>query len=109
MSKVFVEYQILPQHRSVYSQWIQIVSDKCPELELLEGVDQPGLFIEVWSGWTRETFLHMKQMRKSGANQSADMENEATVRYRTIEWHCLDTWIQGGVSKINIWHFEKVR
>lgn len=109
MSKVFVEYQILPQHRPVYSQWIQIVSDKCPELELLEGVDQPGLFIEVWSGWTRETFLYMKQMRKSGTNQSTDMENEDTARYRTIEWHCLDPWIQGGVSKINIWHFEKVR
>ncbi|SFK79391.1 hypothetical protein SAMN03159341_101599 [Paenibacillus sp. 1_12] len=109
MSKVFVEYHILPQHRSVYSHWIQIVSDKCPELELLEGVDQPGLFIEVWSGWSRETYLQMKQMRRSGTNSLAGSENEAIARYRAIEWQSMDPWIQGGVSKINIWHFEKVR
>jgi hypothetical protein len=108
MSKVFVEYQILPQHRSVYSIWIQNVIDKNPKLELLEGVDQPGLFIEVWDGLTREAFDRMKKMRKYDTDLPPS-ESKQPASYIDVDWRRLDVWIQGGVSKINIWHFYKVR
>lgn len=107
MFKIFVEYQILPQHRPVYSQWIQMVRDKCPELELLEGVDQPGLFIEVWNECTRETYLYMKQIRGGSLSQPANLVNETAARYSTIEWQAMEPWIQGGASKLHIWHFKK--
>jgi hypothetical protein len=108
MSKVFVEYQILPQHRSVYSQWVQIVKDKCPELELLEGVDQPGLYIEVWDGCSREAYEWMKKIRKSDVGLSPD-DGGHTAALKEIDWSKLDEWVQGGASKINIWYFKKVR
>ena len=108
MSKVFVEYQILPQHRSVYSVWIKDIIDRNPELELLEGVDQPGLFIEVWNGLTRETFERMKKIRKHHEDLPINESKEA-ADYTNIDWLRLNEWIQGGASKINIWHFNKVR
>ncbi|NHN33598.1 hypothetical protein [Paenibacillus agricola] len=108
MSKVFVEYQILPQHRPVYSGWIQNVKDKNPEMELLEGVDQPGLFIEVWNGMTREAFERMKTSRKSDIERPL-VEPGPVAGYIDVDWRRLDSWIEGGAAKIHIWHFNKVR
>jgi hypothetical protein len=108
VSKVFVEYQILPQHRSVYSLWIQNVRDKSLEMELLEGVDQPGLFIEIWSGCNREAFFWMKKMRKNDPNLVFG-EFGQPFEAMDIDWRRMDEWIIGGIAKINIWHFIKVR
>jgi hypothetical protein len=108
MSKVFVEYHILPQHRSAYSQWIKNVRDVCPGLELLEGADQPGLFVELWTGLTRKAYEQMKQKRHYPSDQPF-LESDHTLYNEVIHWRDLDEWVQGGAEKIHIWYFHKVR
>jgi hypothetical protein len=114
MSKVFVEYQILPQHRSAYSHWIKNVMGIHPELELLEGTDQPGLFVELWSGLSREAYEQMKEKRTHYQEQSLVECNNTEQLNRAqympcLHWRDMDNWVQGGVDKIHIWYFRIVR
>jgi hypothetical protein len=108
MSKVFVEYHILPQHRSAYSLWIKNVISFCPKLELLEGVDQPGLFVELWVGLSREIYDQMKAIRLDGSEPSL-MGSDNSLYQEAIDWREMNNWVKGGAQKIHIWYFKKVR
>jgi hypothetical protein len=108
MFKVFVEYQILPQHRSAYSRWIKNVMGIYPELELLEGADQPGLFVELWSGLTREDYDKLKKLRLGDMDHPITALKHLTCK-EDVRWRDMHGWVKGGAEKIQIWYFNKVR
>ncbi|MBE1444412.1 hypothetical protein [Paenibacillus sp. OAS669] len=108
MSKVFVEYQILPAYRSNYSEWVTEVRALYENVEFFEGSDQPGLFVELWNDMSKEQYQLLKQVRQGQAE-----EREATAYDRnpfdSTNWSRLGEWVKGGIEKVHIWHFEKVK
>lgn len=62
-------------------------------IQLLEGSDQPGLFVEIWDDVTYEEYTKLKDRRK------------APMQPGDADW---DEWVQGGKAKLHIWHFTKV-
>ncbi|OXM87083.1 hypothetical protein [Paenibacillus rigui] len=108
MSKIFVEYQILPQYRPAYSAWVGKVRAVCPQLEVYEGSDQPGLYVEMWEGVSQDDYRRMKAIRK---DKAGNVENHLPMAadWAQVDWSPLAEWVQGGESKIHIWHFVKVR
>src|SRR6476659_9260707 len=94
MHKVFVEYAILQDMRLFYLNHMREWLKREGRLELLEGTDQPGLFVEIWSNVSYEEYEEIKKQRL----QRSD-ENEQ-------QW---GTWIQGGLENIHIWHFTNTK
>lgn len=77
-------------------------------LELYEGSDQPGLFVEIWNGLSKEQYIQLKQARgKQGLKEDETALNNNP--FGNTEWYRLDEWIKGGSEKVHIWHFEKVK
>jgi hypothetical protein len=107
MLKVFAEYQILPQHRPAYSAWIAGVRAKHWELEVFEGVDQPGLFIEVWDGLSCDAYQQLKSARLPQTDNIANCTPGASD-FADMDWERMNEWVAGGASKIHLWHFRKV-
>jgi len=97
MHKVFVEYAIKPEKRGVYLQYMRRLAQAERRLEVLEGTDQPGLFVEIWSGVTPEEYAAMKRERLEGADD---------VCLPQPAWA---TWVQGGTAKLHMWHFTAIR
>jgi hypothetical protein len=94
MHKVFVEYVIVPEMRQVYLDYMRQWLLRDGRLELLEGSDQPGLFVEIWQDVSYDSYELLKQERLK--NSRPDLP----------PW---DTWVQGGKSKQHIWHFSIVK
>ncbi|KRF09701.1 hypothetical protein ASG89_15935 [Paenibacillus sp. Soil766] len=94
MSKVFVEYAINPEFRASFLIYMQGQQLREGHLELLEGTDQDGLYVEIWHDVTYEEYLIMKEERlnveRMGDGQHGDWER----------------WIKGGISKLHMWHFS---
>lgn len=107
MSKVFVEYQILPAYTSNYSDWMAEVRAQYVDLELYEGSDQPGLFVEIWNGLSKEQYLLLKQARRE--QEQEDGAASQNNPFKDTPWFRLDEWVKGGREKVHIWHFEKVK
>lgn len=76
-------------HYLYYMQNIQ----KQTFFELLEGTDQPELFVEIWHDIDYAAFLKFKSERLEPSNSSI--------------WYQLDEFIVEGLSKLHIWHFGK--
>ncbi|OCT16631.1 hypothetical protein A8709_08115 [Paenibacillus pectinilyticus] len=95
MSKVFVEYAIKPECRNSFLIYMQGIKQREGRLELLEGTDQEGLYVEIWNEVTYEEYLKLKQERLQGS----DHEEERG------DW---DNWVQGGLKKVHMWHFSEV-
>jgi hypothetical protein len=93
MSKVFVEYRIVKGNRSSYIDYMQKVI-KQTGLELFEGTDQPDLFVEIWSDVPYAAFESLK------ADRLAPKEGSI--------WLPLTSMIDGGSSKLHIWHFTGI-
>jgi hypothetical protein len=91
--KVFVEYTILQEMRLIYLNHMREWLKREGRLELLEGSDQPGLFVEIWNDVSQEEYVELKKLRL----QTSD-ENDRL-------W---GNWVQGGAAKIHIWHFSRV-
>jgi hypothetical protein len=91
--KVFVEYTILQEMRLIYLNHMREWLKREGRLELLEGSDQPGLFVEIWNDVPYEEYEELKKQRL----QISD-ENDRL-------W---GNWVQGGLAKINIWHFTGI-
>ena len=96
MCKVFVEYTILQEKRDVYLHYMQKMI-KQTGLELMEGTDQPGLFVEIWSDISYAAYESLKKLR------SEPVDNPVN----NSEWESFEQFISGGFSKIHIWHFSK--
>ncbi|SDO45714.1 hypothetical protein SAMN04487897_114113 [Paenibacillus sp. yr247] len=95
MSKVFVEYAIKSTYRESFLIYMQQWQRREGRLELLEGTDQCGLFVEIWNGVTYEEYISLKQDRLHG---SVSASHQAA-------W---EDWIEGGLRKLHIWHFSQV-
>jgi hypothetical protein len=108
MSVTFIEYQILPEHRSAYSEWMKQVRAAFPELEVYEGTDQPGLFVELWKGQSHEEYKQLKEARLNLHLESEEASQE-NGGFGKMDWKPLHNWATGGRGKIHIWHFGKVR
>jgi hypothetical protein len=93
MYKVFVEYAIIPEMRQVYLDYMQELCLREGRLELFEGSDQPGLFVEIWHDVSYEFYTLLKQERLNFASSDS------------TPW---EEWVQGGKKKLHIWHFSKV-
>jgi hypothetical protein len=88
---MFVEYKVDPEKRDQYLQWIRSMNRKEPRFELLEGSDQPHLFVEIWRGISFDEYVKLKQERL-GRFHSA--------------WSAMAEYVSGGADRIHIWHFR---
>ncbi|MDU0203034.1 hypothetical protein ACYEXS_25625 [Paenibacillus sp. MAH-36] len=95
MSKVFVEYAINPEYRDSFLIYMQEWQKREGRLEVLEGTDQPGLYVEIWSEVSRDEYIAMKEDR---LQQGGGRGNQAA-------W---EKWVKGGLSKLHMWHFSPV-
>jgi hypothetical protein len=95
MYKVFVEYAINSTERETYLTYMQEWMKREARLELYEGTDQPGLFVEIWHDVSYEEYAQLKQQRKENG-----MANLASFR---------EEWLKGGFAKLHIWLFSIVR
>ncbi|MEC0265356.1 hypothetical protein [Paenibacillus anseongense] len=95
MSKVFVEYAINPEYRDSFLIYMQEWQKREGRLEVLEGTDQPGLYVEIWSEVSRDEYIAMKEDR---LQQGGGQGNQAA-------W---EKWVKGGLSKLHMWHFSPV-
>ncbi|OPH60392.1 hypothetical protein BC351_18015 [Paenibacillus ferrarius] len=94
MSKVFVEYAIKPEYREPFLIYMQQWQHREGRLELLEGTDQKGLYVEIWNGVSYEEYTHLKQVRLQG--KQGDLQPD---------W---EAWVEGGLRKLHMWHFAAV-
>ncbi len=92
MGKGFVEYQIQSEFREQYLYYMQTIQNQTG-LELLEGSDQEGLFVEIWPELEYAAFLILKAERLEMNDNSV--------------WKPLEAFISGGLQKQHIWHFRK--
>jgi hypothetical protein len=92
MCKVFVEYTIIHEKRTAYLHYMQKRIEQTG-LELIEGTDQPDLFVEIWSDVSYSAYLTLKEMRLKPAKDSL--------------WEHFEDLILGGLKKQHIWHFSK--
>lgn len=92
MFKVFVEYTIKREAQEFYLIYMRELRKREGRLELFEGTDQPGLFVEIWDGLTFEEYEELKRQRLQAADQQDVWED----------------WIEGGIRKLHMWHFTSV-
>lgn len=99
MCKVFVEYKVKPEHREAYLTWVNEMTHADRRFSVYEGTDQPGLFVELWDGMNYEEYVRMKGWRLAADSSGGGNKNR---------WGEMERFIEGGISKIHIWHFTKV-
>jgi hypothetical protein len=92
MCKVFVEYTIIHEKRTDYLYYMQKMIE-LTGLELVEGTDQPDLFIEIWSN---VNYLAYKSLKRERLEPEQDSP-----------WEHFEEMITGGLKKLHIWHFSK--
>jgi hypothetical protein len=90
--KVFVEYTILEEKRTSYLQYMQYMIEQTG-LELFEGTDQKGLFVEIWSDVSYSEYESLKKERLEPWESSI--------------WQPFAALTSGGLNKLHIWHFSK--
>ncbi|UKS27467.1 hypothetical protein LOZ80_00505 [Paenibacillus sp. HWE-109] len=94
MSKVFVEYAIKTAFREPFLIYMQEWRQREGRLELLEGTDQEGLYVEIWHDVTYEEYTQFKRERLQ------DVEIGAQPMW--------EDWVEGGLRKLHMWHFAEV-
>jgi hypothetical protein len=92
LSKVLVEYTIVREKRSNYLQYMHKLIEQTG-LELLEGTDQPELFVEIWSDCNYSDYESLKKARLEPEENS--------------DWEPFGNFVAGGLAKVHIWHFTK--
>jgi hypothetical protein len=92
MGTLFLEYKIKENRREDYLSWIRNRRSEYG-FELLEGSDQSGIFVELWR-----------------LVEHAETEKWMALRLNPADpvWSPLHSCVEGGSSKIHIWHFQKV-
>lgn len=89
----FAEYQISSVWREHYLAYTTELLAEGNEVQLYEGTDQPGLFVEVWTALTCEQAEQIKKERCSERSS----------------WFRVSEWIAGGSAKMHIWTFKPVQ
>ncbi|MFD0590707.1 hypothetical protein ACFQZE_22210 [Paenibacillus sp. GCM10027627] len=89
----FAEYRIMPEHKEHYLKKINDWRDELGHrVNIYEGTDQPGLFVEVWQAESEEMAEQIKKERLDG---------------RSL-WGEITPWIAGGAAKLHVWTFRPV-
>jgi hypothetical protein len=89
VNKVFVEYKVNEERMDDYLQFMSNELDRSG-MELYEGTEQPGLFVELWPDMDSAAFRSFKLERTEPVDSP---------------WRTLDGWIAGGLAKVHVWHF----
>lgn len=95
---VFIEYRIDPQKQSVFFKNLPALREATKSAgnvidhEIMEGIDQPGLIVEVIQVGDMNTYEQLKAMRQSGNGIMGDVAKT----------------IHGGSSRVNVWAFQPV-
>ncbi|MEI7025380.1 hypothetical protein [Paenibacillus sp. y28] len=90
MVKVLVEYKITVGGLAEYRAFMKDLTAAYPDLEWLEGADQPGLFVESWTFAGLAEANHWIAQRRDGSS---------------LDWKPLEQWVDGGKAKIHMWPF----
>ncbi|WP_426451631.1 hypothetical protein ACP26L_06015 [Paenibacillus sp. S-38] len=98
MSMVFVEYKIAEARREGYLAWAGKLQEDA-RVEVYEGEGQPNLFVEVWRGLAGTEVEEFKAAREGGSPEG-DLPQP---------WRELPSFVEGGIAKIRIWAFQKVK
>lgn len=113
MGIIFVEYRIDEQKREDFLPFIHSLAEGAP-MELYEGSDQPGLFVEIWRGLSEEDYLCMKEARTGEAadeasdSQEDEVDREGANGLFFRRWYPVANYVQGGAGRIHIWRFVRV-
>lgn len=91
--KVFIEYKVRSEYKQQYVKFMGEIQAKFSHVELFEGTDQPGLFVEIWHDCSFHEYEKIKNDR---------------ITQPTPEWEPLNTYIEGGKDKQHMWHFKLV-
>ncbi|MED0675455.1 hypothetical protein ABEV55_03410 [Aneurinibacillus thermoaerophilus] len=99
--QVFAEYKIIPEKRGEYLQKIKDIAIAMEKIGarnfvLQEGVDQPGLFVEMFHVPTVEAYRKIKRKRCEETGTSGGF------------WQSINDCIVGGTNKLNMWAFAPV-
>ncbi|GEN33884.1 MULTISPECIES: MFS transporter [Aneurinibacillus] len=99
--QVFAEYKILPEKREEYLHKIKDVAAAMKmigvdDFTLQEGVDQPGLFVEMFHVPSMEAYRKIKRKR---------CEDTAALG---AFWQSINDCIAGGTDKLHMWAFASI-
>ncbi|WP_053372087.1 hypothetical protein [Paenibacillus sp. FJAT-27812] len=86
----FAEYRISEEWREQYLIYTNKLLEEGHDVQLYEGTDQPGLFVEVWNAASEE---QAEQIKKERCNERSP-------------WFRVSEWIVGGPAKLHIWTFK---
>jgi hypothetical protein len=89
MRIAFVEYKIIKEKRALYMDYLRRLKQS-GDVEIYEGADQPGLFVEIW--------------QIGEAKRGAWRE----IRQKLGDWNELLGVVEGGEGKIHIWEFDRL-
>ncbi len=95
---VFIEYRIDPQMESTFYKYFPALREETMRAgnvinyEIMEGIDQPALIVEVIQVGDMDTYRQLKAMRQSEDGVMGDVAKT----------------IIGGSSKVNVWAFQPI-
>ncbi|WP_246070723.1 hypothetical protein [Paenibacillus kobensis] len=83
----------MPEYREAYIKLSsELVQASEGILTVLEGTDQPNLFVELWKADSEEAAEYIKIGRCSEGEDNP--------------WRPVDGWVQGGRAKVHVWTFR---
>ncbi|QNK56198.1 hypothetical protein [Paenibacillus sp. PAMC21692] len=86
----FAEYRISPEFQEQYEAATKLLLTETEGVELYEGTDQPGLFVEIW--------------RAADVAQAERIKKERCSERSS--WAVLTPMILGGSAKLHVWTFQ---
>lgn len=89
----FAEYRIRAEFIETYMAAVEeLRKSESRHVQLYEGTDQPGLFVEIWHADCYEEAERVKEERLDERSS----------------WSALSQWISGGPAKLHVWTFKPV-
>jgi hypothetical protein len=89
--KIFIEYKVIPGNEAEFKHVINQMKESYPNLEVFQGTDQPGLFVEIWDDVNYQEYEKFKYERLHHA-----------------QWDSFNSFIAGGKEKLHMWHFTVI-
>ncbi|WP_035100270.1 MFS transporter [Aneurinibacillus terranovensis] len=99
--QVFVEYKVLEEKRTEYMEQMESLRHAMEKIgvddfQVYEGVDQPGLFVEMFHVPTVESYRKLKRKRCEEPPGKSGF------------WQMINPYVSGGTEKIHMWAFAPV-
>ncbi|MCM3748241.1 hypothetical protein M3223_12835 [Paenibacillus pasadenensis] len=87
---LMVEYKIKEEHLAEYSSLLRELQLQHPEVQLFQGTDQPGLYVEIWPADSEEEAAARQEERLDGRSA----------------WKPIGDWTAGEPGRIHAWTFK---